>query len=94
MGNLSSNLEELHDILAVAQYEISILERITQHLVSIAALCDGLGADALIRRHLVELDRRICAAWDRQTWLVDALEECRRDLRCAALVGAETSPLH
>jgi hypothetical protein len=94
VGNLSSDLEELRDILAVARHEFSILEKTARELTSIVALCDGPGADALIRRNLVELDRRLGAALERQKRLVRALEECRRDLRCGALAGTETSPLH
>jgi hypothetical protein len=60
--NLSSDLNELRDIVAVAQHEISTLESITGKMASIVALCDSLRADALIRRHLIELDRQMDAA--------------------------------
>ncbi len=94
MWDLSLDLEELRDVLAVAQHEISILEAITRELTSRVAFCDGAGADPLIRRHLAELDRRMAVALDRQTSLANALKECRRDLRSRAPAGAEKSPLH
>jgi len=87
-------LGELRDVLAVAQHEISILERITKTLTSIVALSDGAGADPLISRQLGEIDRRMAVALDRQKSLADALEECRRDLRSQGSVGLKSVNEH
>ena len=49
MGDIALELEELRDILAVAQQEISTLEQMTEEVTSIVALCDGEATDPLIR---------------------------------------------
>ncbi len=59
MPNLTLALEDLRVDLAETQRQISILEQITRELTLIVDRCDGAGADPLIRRHLVEIDRRM-----------------------------------
>jgi len=80
-GDLALALEKRRDVGAVAKHEISMLEQITRELTSIVGLCDGAGADRLIRRNLAEIDRRMTVALSRQTSLACALKDCRRELR-------------
>ncbi len=80
MGDIALELEELRDILAVAQQEISTLEQMTEEVTSIVALRDGEATDPLIRPRLGEIDRRMAAAQARHTSLAHALKECRREL--------------
>ncbi len=80
MPNLTLALEDLRVDLAETQRQISILEQITRELTLIVDRCDGAGADPLIRRHLVEIDRRNAAALARHTPIARMLEESGREL--------------
>lgn len=92
MRNLALELEELRDILAVAQQEISTLEQMTRGAASIVHLCDG--EDPLVRLHFGEIDGRMAVAQARHTSLAHALEQCRREIRSSASAWAEASSLH
>jgi len=67
MPDLSLALQELRDFVDGNKREILILEQITRMLRSVVDLRDGPGADPLIRRHLVEIDRQKALALARQT---------------------------
>ncbi len=79
MPDLTLALEELRDFLPGTQHEISILENMTRELTSIVDFGCGPGADALIRRHLAEIDWRRSGALARQRSIACMLEECGRE---------------
>lgn len=81
MGELTLELDELRDILAVARHEFSTLEHITRKLTSIVAAGDDAEGDPLVRSRLADIDRGMTVALDRQTSLAHAMKECRRNLR-------------
>ncbi len=75
MPELSLALQDLRDFVDGTRREIVILEQITRMLTSIVDLSDGPGADPLIRRHLVEIDRQKALALARQTSNTSAAAE-------------------
>jgi hypothetical protein len=78
---------ELSDILAVARNEISILQQTTREIRSIVALCDGAGADSLVRQSLDEIDARMAAALVRQRFHASILDQLGGELRSAERSG-------
>lgn len=75
MPDLSLALQELRDFVDGTTREILILEQITRMLTSVVDPGDGAGADPLIRRHLVEIDRQKALALARQTSNTSAAAE-------------------
>ncbi len=69
-------LQELRDALADAQHEISILEQITGELKAIADRSGEGGIDALLDRHLEQIDKRMAMALSRHAYAEAMLDSC------------------